>query len=1099
MPSELLLAPVGAGKTGRALAEIVRLLRDKPFSKVWVLLPTRRQQDAFRNRLINLDPSHRVYFNVEFFDFYKLYARLLDIAGQPQRELDDTVRVHLLREILTDLRRNGELEVYGRIADKPGFVHVIAQFIYELKQNIIQPDEFGMASHSAKDHDLAKIYAGYQDKLRKYDLVDREGEGWLALATIASPQYEHIGRDVDLLIVDGFDQFNPLQTQLLALLASRADRALVTLATVRAREGTLGRRFEEARINLHKAYHEIGMELVERRVSSLWHDTRPSALRYLTDNAFLPTVTPRSSEGCLTLIEAPDPAQEAAAILRRVKRLLVEDGCAPDDILIAVRDWPRYAPHFATMGRVYGLPLSLHYGESVVENPAVIAVLNLLEVSGRDFRRRDLLDVLRSPYFAPDGLTAEWVDLLEKISLREMVIGGRDDWMDAIRLESSPKLDSDEDEDIPLLQVGEAEYLTTHLATFMDAVTPPLEATPGDYIRWLETLLGSDSPDLEDEPHEVMSPSYNLHLFQQLRSTTDDQTIISRDLRAIRCFKDVLRSLISAQNLFAALGMEDRSVVEWSTFLSDLKMALGVSTINRDANRAGKVLITTITDARGLPHQHILIPGLSEGIFPAPATEDPLYLDSERAALSNRGIPLETSAQRSADEGLFYELISGAQQTLTLSRPTVQNGALWPASHLWRAVCELFSDAGQIINDNRISLGGVVPIEDVACDSEALLAVADGLSGSELDPRISGLYNWLIAQRDLAWNHIQLGRKVELSRMGRGSFDQYSGYLRDKGLIEWVGDQLGARRVWSASQFNDYGMCGFRFFAKRLLKLEALEEPEDGLNAAGRGTINHAILEATYRRVGEMGLTITPENAETACQILREVAVPILADAPRTIGFRASVLWEQEQVTLLRKLEKLIELDFSTASPISKHFGDMPRQPYRLETPFSSDGRNALEIDLNTGLEPLRVTGYIDRMDRQGDRIILLDYKSGSTKIPTKDMRAGRNFQMMLYLLVADQVLKDDPDVNRPTDVAGGLFWHLSNRTTSGEFRWDNDQDREAITSAAERLTEQIRRGRSGRFGVQPGKGGHGPCSHYCEFKQLCRVSVVSRGKWESG
>ena len=55
---------------------------------------------------------------------------------------------------------------------------------------------------------------------------------------------------------------------------------------------------------------------------------------------------------------------------------------------------------------------------------------------------------------------------------------------------------------------------------------------------------------------------------------------------------------------------------------------------------------------------------------------------------------------------------------------------------------------------------------------------------------------------------------------------------------------------------NDYGVCGFRFFAKRLLKLEAWEEPEESLDAAKLGTINHAILEATYRELGERGLAI---------------------------------------------------------------------------------------------------------------------------------------------------------------------------------------------------------------------------------------------------
>src|SRR5690606_41538172 len=57
------------------------------------------------------------------------------------------------------------------------------------------------------------IYAEYQNRLREHNLVDREGEGWLALDVME--KQPHIGRNVDLLLVDGYDQFTPLQASLL--------------------------------------------------------------------------------------------------------------------------------------------------------------------------------------------------------------------------------------------------------------------------------------------------------------------------------------------------------------------------------------------------------------------------------------------------------------------------------------------------------------------------------------------------------------------------------------------------------------------------------------------------------------------------------------------------------------------------------------------------------------------------------------------------------------------------------------------------------------------------------------------------------------------
>jgi len=243
MPSELLLAPVGAGKTEHALRQLHEVVEKHPFAPIWVLLPGRRQEDALRQRLVEGTKDRRVYFNITFLSFYTLYARLLDIIGQPQRELDGTARLRLIRGLLTELQQNNQLTVFQEIADKPGFAKVMADFIYELKQNLVYPEAFEAVAEtgSDKDRDLAKIYTAYQAMLRSNNLIDREGEGWLALDEVKKQQ--EVGHDIALLLVDGFDQFNPLQAQLLALLAGRTQQTIITLPQIQGRENTLGGRF----------------------------------------------------------------------------------------------------------------------------------------------------------------------------------------------------------------------------------------------------------------------------------------------------------------------------------------------------------------------------------------------------------------------------------------------------------------------------------------------------------------------------------------------------------------------------------------------------------------------------------------------------------------------------------------------------------------------------------------------------------------------------------------------------------------------------------------------------------------------------------------
>ena len=238
-------------------------------------------------------------------------------------------------------------------------------------------------------------------------------------------------------------------------------------------------------------------------------------------------------------------------------------------------------------------------------------------------------------------------------------------------------------------------------------------------------------------------------------------------------------------------------------------------------------------------------------------------------------------------------------------------------------------------------------------------------------------------------------------------------------------------------------------------------------------------------------MTITPDHLDEALSILREAAVPVLDSAPEEHGFPANALWEQEKVVLLRRLEALVRVDFSEPNPISKAFGAGERHPFAQEAPFTPNGDAAVQIPIEVEGHPeaLRVQGFIDRMDQIGSGVILIDYKSGTTPIPVADMQEGRNFQMMVYLNAAAQLLEGQ-------QVMGGLFWHIRNRKSSGDIRLD-DEGLDALAQAKGHIGRYIAVGRRGDFSVRPRKLDRGRCAHYCEFAQLCRVAGTNRFKPE--
>ncbi len=1109
MPTTILQSAVGTGKTEAALQRLLDVIcRDPdPFARAWVLLASRRQEFAFRQRLAENNTERAVYFNAEFFNFYELYARLLHMAGVPFRRIADSARLGLLRHIIEQMQASHQLETFASIAETPGFVRVVADLLDELKQNRVRPAAYQAAAQTRKDHELAQIYTRYQQMLRDNQLVDGEGQGWLALETLTNPDTS-FSPDVMLLLVDGYDQFTPVQAELLAALSEHVGDVVLTLTTVPEREGNPGRRFEQTLKRLETAHQQMNAPYEVQRLTEPTVARQPD-LQTLGENllrgrAPVPLQNPHS----MRLVEAPDERTEVAALLRDVKTQLL-NGTRPDDILIAVRDWSRYQTYFEMYRQLYELPLLLHKGDPIAENPAVTELLNVLQLSGRNldaltsFRRRQLLDVLRSPYIEAAELDAAQVDLLERISREKQVIGGRQNWLNAIESAAIPFYDHEAGkEHDPLITTKQAGTLRDALEDFFKAVSPYTdERTVSEHIAWLDELIGSDTLDDPDDepflpgeihPGRETSKHYSLNIPACIRAIDDTpqtEQILNRDIVALEHVKKLMHGMLETQVFLRDTLNETPGAVAWERFFAELTSSIeSITPMQRTPQRSGRVLVTGVADARGLPHERVYIPGLSESIFPAEQPEDPLYLDSERERLSDDGVLLESVSERADDSGLFYELISLPRERLVLSRPTVREGKPWVESHLWRITRAVF--AGLPVDTYKI--GDVVPVDEVAALDEVLLSVADGLTNNR-EQAVMSLYQWLHTdnQRLARWQHLRQGRTGEMKRLSQSAHDAYSGYLEKAQSVQKAAAYLDASHRWSASQLNDFGACGYRFFAKRLLKLEALDEPEEGLDVLQLGSLNHAILQEAYEEIEARELAITPKNQQVALDILNEFAARVLYNAEEIYGFRASALWEQEQVVLLRRLRNLVALDFSDESPLNK-FGT-ERKPYRLEWAFGFTGEPQIRIPLADG-ESIQVVGSIDRVDLVDDRLIVLDYKTGSTKIQTREMAEGRNFQMMVYLLALQQLI-DYYDL--PYRVGGGAFFHIRSQETSGliEINADDVTQVDDITQAMQYATRYIRQGRSGDFSVQPSSPSDGRCVRYCDYYQLCRLTMTNQFK----
>jgi ATP-dependent helicase/DNAse subunit B len=224
MSTHLYLAPAAAGKTAYIL-DLARRTAESLAVEPRVVVASHLQVRAARRRLAEMGGT----IGVRVLTFDRLYAEILSTAGETYVELSEPVQYRLIRALLDSPL---QLRHYAPIADRPGFIQVLQQLIRELKAAAIYPAEFSAAVRALGDEprlaELAQIYAAYQSRMGAQGWADRAGLGWLAVEALRE-RAPHVARDWPLLAVDGFDNFTPVQANLLRELAGRVAHLIVTL------------------------------------------------------------------------------------------------------------------------------------------------------------------------------------------------------------------------------------------------------------------------------------------------------------------------------------------------------------------------------------------------------------------------------------------------------------------------------------------------------------------------------------------------------------------------------------------------------------------------------------------------------------------------------------------------------------------------------------------------------------------------------------------------------------------------------------------------------------------------------------------------------
>lgn len=1063
----VLTGPAGAGKTAAAVELYRRHVDRLGRPGCLLIVPNAPAAGWMRQRLLELSATG-VVIAPAVTTFASLAAGILSAAGRPAGVLSPVRRRLLLTGIVAGLQAEGALKALGPLADTPGLVSALDAAIGELKRAAVAPEALARAVNprSAKHAELLAVYRRYQEHLLAAGRFDVEGLMWLARDVLADDPDAPLGyHNIAALAVDGFTDFTPTQLEILARLARRAERTLISLplADQPARE----RMWHWTRRTLDR----LRQAMPDARVVALAAGGDPLATLFDMTGGGAGGAGP-AGELDLAILEAADVEAEVAAVARAIKADLI-GGAAPGSIAVVARELSGYEEPVERIFAAHDIPIAARPARLDACN-AVRYILRLLSLPGR-YEVHGVLGAIRSSYFRPAALGEGFDD--KAVATAEMavraanVLGGRASYGQALtrmaaRARAGPE-GPGEDEGVSLGPLAADADAIERAGAMLEALLARLDrvAAAGDvasYVGAVRDLVA----DLE---------------VAAAAAEHDDDSLVAADLRALRAFDELLDDLAEAG---PAGGGED---------LAELARRSAEAGMCPPERGEALVTVLDVLDARAMRFEKVYLLGVNEKAFPR-LTRDRCFIDeTDRAAWADRGVALDRRSDLIAREMLlFYLAATRASRSLTVSFLTADaTGKPYAPSTFVEDLRAAAKRQGIACRERRIGPGQLVPpAAEISSPADALNAAVYAAFGDEQErrERAEPLLGWAAENcpellRRTAWGIFAADR-----RWRKAEVDAYDGRIDDAGLLRALAAEIPAKRVFSATELNSYARCPWQFFARYLLALEPLPEPEAQMGPAARGSFCHAVLWRVCtalrdRAGGPFRLAdVGEEDLRAALDRAVEAERNRLADRAVYSG-----LWDVQTDFWRRMLAAyLTGQRQSPEGDVSLHFelgfGPCRRRGERLDPASAPE-----PVAIDAGGVKIRLEGKIDRVDRAGGGdgpLLAVDYKSG--RVPTaREMNEGRDLQLALYARALEAIFGSPCAGGAYHDLRGNAHRYFARfKLHGGRRRADGDfEDRLELAMKAAGV--YVRGMQAGRFDALPAHD----CPSYCPYRQICHYS----------
>ncbi len=941
------------GPSGSARSPRIDALLGDSIGTARLLVPSRGQARIRRDALLVTEGCPGTWGApvVSLTDFAE---QLLGREGVAVTRMDSSfqqrlIMEHCLAEVAVELPETPLV----RIARTPGLIRHLVMVINDLKQAAIEPEAFAARVKTTEhpslfDEGVAAVYALYQEMLLDQGLYDVPGLYWHAdyFATQGRPK---ILEGVNTLLWDGFDDFTPSEFRLLRSLVSHVDEVVIGLNLDQSPDRQ--DRYALPCATLQQLREHFDCQVIECEAPEVG-----SHAEYAARNIFWreePTL-PEGIDANLSLMPCSDSTHELECIARRVKKLLVEEGIRPADIAVIYWNMGRTSGALRTIFESFGIPCQLSEQRTLAETVLGRTLINLFAAT--DWEREAIVDLLHAPHLRTAlGRVPEAAAYYAR---RAQILDGYKNW--AYRLDRLKRqLERDERDDARTLLARRPDALAD-LDALLNAIEQlqalqqqlPAKSTQHDYATQLDTLLAD------------------------LTLTDDNPLLAVEEEPAREGIRSLLEMLADAPGSdVVAMGRDD-FLARFTQGMEELSCTL--------PGTMGGVVCLDANQARNQRFAHVFVGGLNEGQAPATPSGNAVYPERDRERLQEAGIPIESNqAHHARQRMLFGHVLECAGESLTLSwQLTQDSGREASQSPFLTDVRELFPESAGIV--------APYPKADSFLPAPGWIASSRDL----VNRMFYDAPDLAVAFPDLC-TPCAAGVSVESERHSDAPFGPFDGVLSDPVLVERVATDYGEDHEFSVNQLETWLSCPFNFYVNRILHLEEGDAPDTAVGPLIRGAIMHTVLQDFHQAF--LGLHIRDIGLPKADEVMEALVESEFAKEKYwndCAAPRGAVL--AEKLHMQRRVKRYLRIEHAQEK-------EQGWKPLHFEVGF---GRTAKEDELEPSNPrpfimqresgPVRFTGRIDRIDRDGGEARLIDYKSGG--VPgSGDITRGDNIQLSVY------------------------------------------------------------------------------------------------------